>query len=305
MNGLLVACFVSINLMQFFLLPLWLLPTDPRWGWLLLPVALSSLTFWALIHEAIHGSLSGSRRLNHLAGRLLAVAYGAPFQVLRRGHLLHHGLSRTPRDRSEVYDDARVSRAQAAPAYYFRLLGGLYVYEWLCVPLFLLPRRWIRAAGRRLAREDNVVALMAEKLTQAAVLREVRLDACAILLLFGFGFWVYGSQAWLLALALYGRALIVSLNDNAYHYATPLGETRYAMSLSLPGWLARLLLNFNYHGTHHRQPHLGWRDLPHAFAAERGSFQLGMGTALWRQLRGPIPLSALAGPMPQPRLSSG
>lgn len=294
LNLALAAFFILATLFQLFALPLWLLPGNPAWGWLLLPLALLTLPSWALAHETFHGTFCRQLRANVIAGRLLAVLFGSPFRVLRLGHLLHHGLSRTPRERSEVFDDRKQSWGAAAPAYYFRLLGGLYLYEVLCVFLFLLPLPWVHTASRWLSTDANVVETMAEQLTKPDALREVRLDALAILLLYGAAFLAYGVHGWMLALALAARGLIVSLNDNAYHYGTPLNDPRYAMCLRLPPALATLALNFNYHGTHHHSPNLGWQDLPYAFEAAGGAFEMDMGRALLRQFKGPVPLSQLS-----------
>ncbi|MDE1672952.1 fatty acid desaturase [Nocardia gipuzkoensis] len=132
---------------QLFALPLLLLPRDRAWGWVLLPLALLTTTFWSVIHEAVHGNLHHRRVRNDRYGRVLAVLYGSPFALLKAGHLLHHRYSRT-RERAEVYDPATSSWAKAAPGYYLRLFGGLYLLEVAAVVLAALPA----AAVRRLAR---------------------------------------------------------------------------------------------------------------------------------------------------------
>jgi fatty acid desaturase len=65
------------------------------WGLLLVPLASTHHTLWSLVHEAIHGTLATPSRLNERLGRLLAVLHGAPFAVLRLGHLLHHRHNRS------------------------------------------------------------------------------------------------------------------------------------------------------------------------------------------------------------------
>ena len=62
--------YLGVNLLEFFLLPLLLLPRDPRWGWLLLPLALLTNPFWSLIHEAIHDLLHSARSVNLVIGRM-------------------------------------------------------------------------------------------------------------------------------------------------------------------------------------------------------------------------------------------
>src|SRR5690349_1480566 len=135
----LVGAALATLLLQLFALPLLLLPRDARWAWLLVPIALTTVPLWSLIHEAIHGGLLRERGWNDRLGRVLAAGYGAPFTLLKAGHLLHHRFSRTPRERTEVYDPARTTWLAAARAYYPRLLGGLYAAEMASVLLALVP----------------------------------------------------------------------------------------------------------------------------------------------------------------------
>lgn len=291
LNPVLAVLMVLAQLLQLFVLPLWLLPQDPRWGWLLLPMAALTLPLWALVHDCFHGSFSPRPQVNGRVGRVLAVGFGAPYQLLRTGHLLHHKYNRGPRDRSEVYDDARGSWLGMAPSYYFRLLGGLYFYELLAVPLLCLPRAWVAGAIRRVSGPDNVVEHMGGMLLRPKVLREMRQDALAVMLLLALSAWCYGAHAWMLVLALAGRGLVISMHDNSYHYDTPLEGAPDALTLRLPALLSPLVLNFNFHDTHHRHPQLGWRELPAAHRRDGGRFDIAFGTALLRQLRGPLPLS--------------
>jgi len=293
-NIVLALIFIAAGAWQFVLLPLLLLPYNSMWGLTLVPLALLTNTWWALIHEAVHGSLHPDRRINAWLGRLLAIVFGAPFALLRWGHLLHHAYSRTPRERSEVFDPARIRHRQFAYAYYLRLCGGLYWAEILGTPLLLLPERWLRRAGGRLARDDNVVALLLQKLTAPKTLREARLDAGVIMVLLISSVWCYGVYAWMLAAALVIRGFLVSVTDNVYHYGTPLAGVHEANNLKVPRPMQALLLNFNLHGVHHRAPHLSWRALDAEFSRSGGDFADDFMPALLRQFRGPLPLSAFS-----------
>jgi len=288
-NAVLVLLFTGLALLLLFVLPLWLLPAGPAWGWLLLLPVLTSNVWWALIHEAIHGVLFGSRRANRLTGRVQGILFGAAFDLLRWGHLLHHALSRTRRERSEVYVVGQDHRAWFALNYYFRLTGGLYWFEVFGALIFLLPRPAIRWAARRLGGEHNVVEALTDKLLEPATLRAVRLDGWLILSLHGLAFVLYGEQAWMLVLALIGRAFLISVVDNAFHYGTPLEDTKYARNLALPTWAGRLILNFNLHGAHHLRPGLAWWRLPGYHRQSGAGFQGNWIGALLNQFRGPIP----------------
>lgn len=283
----LTALAVVLNLLQLFALPLLLLPRDPAWGWALLPLALLTTTFWSVIHEAVHGNLHHRRSLNDGYGRVLAVLYGSPFALLKAGHLLHHRYSRT-RERAEVYDPATSSWAKAAPGYYLRLFGGLYLLEVAAVVLAALPAAAVRRLGRAVDGPDTVARPLLERVAQVEMFRQFRIDAAAITVLHGAAFVAYGSHWWTLLAALAGRGVIVSLADNAYHYGTDLDEPLEALNLKLPAPLEVLALNFNLHGIHHRRPGLRWYELRPAFDAERGRYDSGWFRAVARQIRGPI-----------------
>ncbi len=292
-NALLALLFFSLQALQLGVIPLFLLPLDVRWGWLLLLPVLFTNSWWAFMHEALHGHAFPGKAPTRRLGRLNAVLFGAAFDLLRIGHLLHHAFSRTPRERSEVYVPGRDNRARFAAAYYFRLLGGLYLFEVIGSLLFLLPQRWIERVGARLAAPDNVAEEMVGHLLQPAMLAAVRAEALAVLALYAACFYAYGKHAWMLALALCARGLLISLMDNVFHYGTPLGDARDARDLALPPWAARLLLHFNLHGVHHRKAGLPWHALPQQHQTDGAAYQGSLWRALLAQLRGPIAETAL------------
>lgn len=295
-NRLLVLALTATQLLQFVLLPAWLLPQSAAWGALLVPLSVLSLTLWALIHECIHGSLGAPARSTARIGRMLAILFGAPWRVLRLGHLLHHQHNREPGEATEVYDDrahpGRRGWLRAAPRYYAQILGGLYAAEVAAGWLAWLPARWIRRAAQ--ARPSPGARLL-QTLAAPHALREVRLDGAAVALLWAASALLYGRHAWMLAAALAARAVLISLHDNVYHYGTALASAGPPGShtLSLPRPLSAALLHFNHHDTHHRHPRMGWRELPRAWAAQGGSCAAPWAVALLRQLRGPIAASTL------------
>ena len=284
------AAVVLLNACQLFALPLLLLPSSPWWALTLLPLVPLNLTLWALIHEAIHQNLPGGPKGNVLAGRFLSIVHGAPFRILQSGHLLHHRYNRTVRERAEVFDPRTTARPRAARSYYFRLLGGLYFYEALTVTLCLLPASIARAARRRLDGPDTVAGMILTLFDSPARRRELRADAALIVVLYGAAVAAYGAYCWLLLALWYGRALAISINDNAYHYGTTLDDVRYGRDLDAGPVMRRLLLNFNLHGAHHLNPRLAWHELP---GAATGSVGGGWFAALRAQLGGPIAASEL------------
>ena len=299
-NALLVAGILLLNAGIYFLLPsLHLRP----WAALIsiACAALSTPLFWALVHEAIHGGLWPERRVNRALGRLLAVIFGAPFMVLRAGHLMHHRRNRSRLDRTEVYDPAVKSWWQHAAVYYPRLLGGLYLVEVASGLLGWLPQTSLR---RLLARQFHAVdqperqerLLIQSELLGARALRAWRVDALLVVLLFASAFAVYGSEAYLLVFYLVLRGLSVSLLDNSYHYATALDETRFAMNLRLPRLLGFTMLHFNLHGVHHAHVRASWHELQALFQGGEWHYHGSLPVQVLRQLRGPIPITALSRP---------
>lgn len=78
-NFTLAGLYIFLNVFQFFILPLFLLPRSMRWALLLVPLALTNNPFFALIHEAVHGQFSASRAVNSAFGRILSVFFGSSF----------------------------------------------------------------------------------------------------------------------------------------------------------------------------------------------------------------------------------
>jgi fatty acid desaturase len=283
----------SVNLYQFLILPLWLLPLDASWAWTLLPLAFLSNPYWSLIHEAIHDLFYPAPRINMLFGRAAAVLFGAPFRILRLSHLLHHKLNRTPAEATELFDPVNSSRLRAAGGYFFHILGGLYTVEFLSSILFLLPQRWIRGFNNRFINPESVSGILMQNWTGVEAIREIRTDGALVLSWFGLSCWCYGEQ-WPLLLALVAaRGFLISFLDNVYHYRTPVNDVFYASNLWLPAVLGSLLLNFNLHGIHHQNPAIPWNRLPLMFHEGAAIYHGNYFTAALRQLHGPVGLTDL------------
>jgi fatty acid desaturase len=274
--------------LQLLLVPLVLLARSAWWGLALLPVAATTMPLWSLVHEAIHGTLSPDRTWNDRYGRALAVGYGSPFVLLKGGHLLHHRYSRTRKERTEVFDPTRTTKAREAPLYYLRLLGGLYLSEAASVLLAVLPRRAWRAVAVRWDSPDTVTRELLERVA-ARQLRPFRVDAALIVVLYTVALILYGHYWWMLLASVAARGLLVSLADNSYHYGTRLEASLEAMNLRAARIVELYLLAFNLHSVHHRHPGLRWHELRAAFVADGDRFHLGWVEAVARQFRGPIP----------------
>ncbi|MEO1329454.1 MAG: fatty acid desaturase [Pseudomonadota bacterium] len=293
-NRLLIAGLVAVNLLQFLIVPIFLAPLDPLWGLLLILPVLVSTPYWSVIHEAIHGHLLRDKRSNDFWGRVLCVLFGSPFQLLRLGHLMHHRFNRTPIQRSDVSDEQERPGLAEKLWYYHLILGGLWFWEFVASAMALLPDQFYKPLVRIAFGEHAPDGRTMWRAAKTQLLAEpgrsrMRFDGLLICLLFAGSFWLYGAFWWMLALALAGRAFLVSFFDNAYHYGNLLEDVKAGYNLRLPRWAERFALYFNMHEVHHRDPNLPWSALPARFEKDGDRYHLGYVYAGVRQLWGPIP----------------
>jgi fatty acid desaturase len=289
----LAALYIVVNVYQFVLLPVLLLPIYSACAWTILSFALYRNTYWSVFNETILDLFHPNRNVNGFFGRFLSILFGAPFRILRMSHLVHHKLNRRPAEGTEYYDRAKSTKARAAPGYFFQILIGLYLVEVLSPGYFLLPRRLLVWAQKRFVRADGVSGLLMQNWLAAEALREIRFDGLLTVSWLALSFVCYGSRWPVLAAVLLARAFLISFLDNVYHYATPVDGVFYARNLRLPAAGAKLLLNFNLHGVHHINPAIPWIDLPEAFDVEGGKYHGEYFAAAVSQLRGPIALQDL------------
>lgn len=261
--------------------------------WLALVAALSTTAYWALAHEAVHGVFHPDHLLNHRLGRILAILHGAPFVVLRAGHLLHHKYSRTA-DASEVFDPALEGPWRARLRHYWGITLGLYVSEVAAGLMLWLPTRPRTALARRIAGNNPMLQRLTDYVTRPKALAEGRVDALAVIAVYGLAFYAWGGDwPWLVAMIAL-RGFMISFFDNAYHYGTPLGgDPRSARNHRLPTWAAPLILNFNWHGVHHRYPTVPWIALPKRAGETETYPDGGYFSQVMRQWLGPIPVARL------------
>lgn len=294
-KNLAIAGLVLLNSTVFFLV----LPLIAAWSVvfavvMLVPLVLSIVPHWGLIHEAVHGHLTTDRRRNDRVARVLSIAFLAPFDTLRFGHLAHHALNARTAERAEIYDPTHRSPLAANALYYFRLLGGLHGMEVLSGLLSLLPRTALRPIVRGVffdgAADAPGMADRAERaLLEPRTLRRIRQETVVIIMVAGTSIVIYGELWPLLAVGLLGRAFLISFLDNAPHYDGELSEPYQGYDMRLPKAVSVLVLHSNYHGTHHRHPSVPWTALPETFVRDRGQLVGSYLRLPWRQLRGAVP----------------
>ncbi|HTH58920.1 MAG TPA: fatty acid desaturase [Paraburkholderia sp.] len=256
------------------------------------PVVLATPIHWGLIHEGIHGQLLPSRRANEWVARALAIVLGLPFDAVRFGHLMHHRFTREPYDRPDV-SDLSPTRSQTWPrvAYYARLLGGLYVAEWV-IPLLAFVPASVAAAivARGVGNEGpvgpQVQRLFARHAADPERRRRTRRDWLLSLALYAFALHLYGPWWPVLIVSMWLRGLWLSVADNLPHYRVSLDEPGRARDFRVPPGVGVLLMNHHLHRQHHLQPTLPWIALAHAPRAATSAARPGYFRAAWRQFGG-------------------
>jgi fatty acid desaturase len=302
-NLLVCAAHVALNVFLLFIFPLCWLPNPGTVALAVFAISCTSNGLFSVLHEAIHRSLAPTTRIplfrisaNDLLGRVIGILFGSPFDFISTAHVTHHSVNRSPSEHLEVYDDSMTpaERRSFLIGYYFFLLGGLYKAE-LIVPMVLwLPKRTALALLEKAFPAHTMAGLVLKRICRSPYhLRAIRLDALAIVACIGLSAALYGRYWWILAVHFVIRAFLVSFLDYTYHYASPLGNRVHGYNLALPRFLSALILNFNYHGIHHRFPALPWRSLRHVFNDERLVFDSDYLTQAVSQLKGPMTRRAL------------
>jgi fatty acid desaturase len=297
-NLVLLIAMTVLTIGAMLVLPIWLLPLGPGWGWALVPVALLTNFFWALHHEAIHGGFHKNRQRNLRAGRIMAVLLGSSFHVLRFGHLMHHQYNRNPLDRPDTYDPSVTPRLKARLEFLATLVCGLYLAE-LAAPLACcLPRAAIPRVIDRIYRGDHP-ALAAIRVAahrqflDPKRLRLIRTDTALAWALIACSAVAFGEHWPMLAAFLIARGAMISVFDNVYHFGTPIDRPDFARNLSLPAPLRLLILNMNMHRVHHERPALPWWALPAQFRASGERYDAPLLRTALAQFAGPVPIGQL------------
>lgn len=250
---------------------------------------LMTLPTWYLIHEAIHEMFYPNKYFNDFIGKLLSVVCGVSFRGIRTAHLLHHRWNRIE-EFSEVYNTEKTSWLDANLNYYFLLLGGLYWVELLGGLLICLPASVRTQMAARLAGQNNYMKRVYESLNRPQNAKQIHIESVLSAILFAFSFLFYGQHYGILLVVLSARAFLISFFDNSFHFDTdvnPGNNSEGTRNHSMPAsWM---ILNFNFHKTHHKNPRIPWIELPaHAHLETKGCEGNYIFRAL-EQLRGPIP----------------
>jgi len=278
---------LAVQFLQIIAMPIFL----ANYPWIMAAIILFLIPlntpFWSLIHEAVHKNLHHKAPINDALARLMSVVFGASFDVLRFGHLMHHQYNR--HWESEVYDENKHIKCIFWLNHYFKMLGGLYLTEVLTSFLIAIsPLPVARRITQATLSDERHRQAVLNALLKPATVRRLRLDCIAIVLFYSGSFMLFGVNWPVLAFWIIGRGVMISLMDNAYHYGTPADNSVIAKELSVPKGIATFILNFNHHATHHRNVSLPWTELKAAHDEQQLAYTEGLGSALFVQFKGPI-----------------
>lgn len=264
--------------------------------------ALLGQPLFSLIHEAEHDKLHPHRGLNDAVGVLLSALFPGSFSILRAAHLAHHRRNRTD---AELIDYVRPGEVRLFKTIkYYTLISGAL---WVGSPLLSMVAAFLPARVFKPAPEQPKDTDLGTFLSFMAGLAPWRLRAelAAVVGLWGGLVSVLDLRPGAVALCYAAFAALWGSQQYVYHVRTPLHVVEGSFDLHMGPLARRWFLNFNYHLTHHREPHVPWVHLPRV--AERQPWRPYLRTwarswlpprpfaAAWPQqllTRGPLPPGA-------------
>ena len=218
-------------------------------------LTLTSFVFFcytSCFHETAHQTLSQSRRMSVIIGRILGVVMLTPYSVYRESHIRHHAYLNKPTDfELWPYSDPQTS-------VWFRR-----VFVWVDLAIGFLTSPYIYA--RTYFHRDSPIK-------SKAIRRAVAWEYAAMVVFWGgiitacavFDGWVYLLKVWVLphwlaGVMQTGRKLTEHLGMSSYD---PLKGTRTVVA---DNWFTRLCTWMNFdifvHGPHHRHPKIAHNQL--------------------------------------------
>lgn len=214
-------------------------------------LALAFLQWFAILHEAGHGTLFRTPSLNVVAGHLAGVFVLVPFHTWKLIHARHH--------RFTGWKDLDPTTAALVPRKLARVERALINGAWTSgLPLFSmlyrlqnfwhLPRfaRFVRRSGDRKLALVNVALLIS-----AYILLMIALGAETILGTYGLGL-LLGMMAQDVILLSQHTHMPSNLSGGKpVRPFKPFDQERFTRTLRLPRWLSRFLLGFDLHELHH------------------------------------------------------
>jgi fatty acid desaturase len=240
------------------------------------------LSNYALLHEAAHGNLHSSPRLNYLLGLAAGLLFSMPLSLIRSTHQGHHLRNRTDFEMFDLYyptDNRLLKYGQ-----WYSILCGLF---WPIVPvgalLFAVCPAFLRTRPFRTARSSSY--LLGD--VRGAALWAIRGEVLLIAGFFAALFVLLGLR-WPNTLVLYACfALNWSTRQYVGHAFTRRDVIEGAWNLRHNRLMTWVLLHGEYDLNHHRRPDVPWYYLPRL--SPPGEVRPSYLRHYWRQWLGPRP----------------
>ena len=218
--------------------------------------SLAMNSVYSTIHEAHHRILFPNVRVNDAVGVLLALFFPAPFHLLRQGHLGHHRKNRSDDEAFDLYFD--YDNKLLKHLAWYGILTGLYWVMVACssvvilfAPFVLRPSLW------RWDRTSEVFLRHFDPTTFPIM----RLEAALIVVMHGSILYVTGFPWFNYLVMYYSFGLLWSSLQYVHHYQAERDVRNGAYNLKTVEVFDVLLLNHNWHKTHHQHPCVPWRYL--------------------------------------------
>src|SRR5260370_21025890 len=242
------------------------------------------LTNYALLHEASHGNLHSSARVNYFLGVITGLLFPIPFRLMRTTHQNHHHHNRTDHEMFDLYypSDNRVLKWSQ----WYCILCGLF---WPLAPLgavlFAACPGLLRWQLLKKADPARGVAIVAN--LERNAIRALRLELLLIVLFFCALFWLLDLK-WQKTLILYACfSFIWSTRQYVGHAFSRRDIVDGAWNLWHLPWMSWLLLHGEWDLNHHRRPDVSWYYLPRL--SSPGEPRMSYWRQYWRQWLGPRP----------------
>lgn len=237
---------------------------------------------YSIIHEAEHGMLFENRRLNDVAGAVMALLFPAPFHLIRQGHLGHHQRNRSDDEAFDFWFEGEHPTWKRLQLY--GILTGFY---WMIVALggavVLLAPRWL---VRSRFEFDRPSAAFMDALNPA-YWPLIRLEAALAIVFHALLLWSTGFRLFPYAVMYCAFGLSWSAMQYVHHFGTEREVLNGARNLWI-GWpVDSIWLHHNLHLTHHRHPTIPWIHLPGVAKEERAAERGFLPWAYLKMWRGP------------------
>ena len=212
---------------------------------------------YAVIHEAEHGVLHPHPEINAALGVLMALFFPAPYHLIRQGHIGHHQRNRSDDEAFDLWFDGE--RFWTKCLQWYSLLTGVFWISIAFANLALLVAPVL--FDKKLYRFDRPSFALFESLNPS-YWRLIRLEAVLVVALHTSIVVGLGIPPLRYAVMYFGFGFSWSALQYLHHYGTERHVTRGARNVWIFPLLDLILLNHNWHLTHHKHPTVSWKYLP-------------------------------------------